>query len=91
MKSVKDLEKDLETGLLLYGEKHQSIASIYNEMANVHFKESEYRKAIDVYKKAEKIYIDLYGGDNEIVVDVNYRITKVCDLYMYTYISYILD
>lgn len=79
MKDLNELNKELEEAILLYGETHDFVARIYNNIANVHMSNDEFNKALEFYKKAETIFTELHGVDSEMVIDIHYRVGKVME------------
>lgn len=79
MKTIKDLQADLENQTLLHGPRHESVAAIHNDIGTLHFNNEEYGKALDCYELALDIARDALGEEDEFVIDTHYRIGRVLD------------
>lgn len=79
MKNLQELAKEMDEAVLLYGENHDYVGRIYNEIANYHMSVDDFKRALENYQKAESIFTSLHGVDNEMVIDIHYRIGKVME------------
>ena len=79
MKTIKELQVELENQVLLHGPRHESVAALHSDIGTLHFNNEEYTKALDCYELALDIAKDALGEDDEFVIDTHYRIGRVLD------------
>ena len=60
-RAIKFLNEALKLGLGLFGEKHSSVATSYNNLGMAYHAKGDLDKAIDYYNKALKIWLELFG------------------------------
>ena len=58
-KAINFLNEALDLGLGLFGEKHSSVATSYNNLGSAYHAKGDLDKAIDYFNKALKIWLDL--------------------------------
>jgi tetratricopeptide (TPR) repeat protein len=84
MKTLKELEQELETQILLHGPRHESVAALHSDIGTHHFNNENYTKALSCYELANDIARDVLGEEHEFVVDTHYRIGRVMEASMAT-------
>lgn len=79
MKTIKELQLELENQVLLHGPRHESVAALHSDIGTLHFNNEDYTKALDCYELALDIAKDALGDEDEFVIDTHYRIGRVLD------------
>lgn len=57
----------------IYPENHPDIARAYDMLANLYYVKGDFDEALVWLEKAQKIYVNLYGRDSQIVRDNEYN------------------
>ena len=79
MRTIADLERELEDNILLHGTDHESSAIIYSNLGGLHFNAEEYDKSSESYEAALRIATDTLGDQHEFVIDLRYRLGRVIE------------
>lgn len=79
MRTIADLERELEDNILLHGTDHESSAIIYSNLGGLHFNAEEYDKSTESYETALRIATDTLGDQHEFVIDLRYRLGRVIE------------
>lgn len=61
----------------IYPKNHQDIARAYEMMAKLYYAKTDFKEALIWLGKAQKVYVNLYGKDSQIVRENEYNIQLV--------------
>lgn len=79
MRTIADLERELEDNILLHGTDHESSAIIYSNLGGLQFNAEQYDQSTESYEAALRIAIDALGDQHEFVIDLRYRLGRVME------------
>jgi tetratricopeptide (TPR) repeat protein len=79
VKSIKELQLELENQVLLHGPLHESVAALHSDIGTLYYNEEDYANALTCYELALEIAKEALGEEHEFVVDIHYRIGRVLD------------